>query len=66
MTPDNKWSSFKAGDLVEVWSDGVPRYSAQVDDHSEDGEMVWIIETRTAARRLLLRSDNVALYRLSA
>ncbi|WP_458106606.1 hypothetical protein [Arthrobacter sp. R3-55] len=37
-------------------------FTAYVDDRTEDGEVLWVIEERIGTRRLLLRSDDATLY----
>lgn len=61
--PEHRWGSLEAGSRIEVRAkDSVPS-TARVDEVSEDGLLIWIIEDRTGRRKLLLREDDVALYR---
>ncbi|MCO4252156.1 hypothetical protein [Pseudarthrobacter raffinosi] len=57
-----QWSFFKPGDRVEIWAENLFLFSARVDDRTDDGEVLWVIEERTGMRRLFLRSDGVTLY----
>lgn len=57
-----EWHFFKSGGRVEIWSMNTFLFAARVDDRTEDGEVVWVIEERTGMRRLFLRSDKVTLY----
>lgn len=57
-----QWNFFKQGDRVEAWSMDSFLFTAYVDDRTEDGEVLWVIEERIGARRLLLRSDHITLY----
>jgi hypothetical protein len=57
-----EWHFFKNGDRVEVWSMNTFLFAARVDDRTEDGEVLWVIEECTGMRRLFLRRDKVTLY----
>ncbi|WP_214971570.1 hypothetical protein [Arthrobacter sp. ISL-5] len=50
------------GEMVEVWAGGSYAYMAYIDDRSNDGQLLWIIEDGTATRTLFLRDDNITLY----
>ncbi|WP_139025197.1 hypothetical protein [Paenarthrobacter nitroguajacolicus] len=60
--PLQHWETLNPGDLVEVWSEGRILHLAYVDDLSEDGRIVWLLESGTASRRLFLREDAITLY----
>ena len=57
-----EWHFFKNGDRVEIWSMNTFLCAARVDDRTEDGEVLWVIEECTGMRRLFLRRDKVTLY----
>ncbi|YCK79633.1 hypothetical protein M1D89_00945 (plasmid) [Arthrobacter sp. D3-18] len=60
--PFQNWEALAPGDLVEVWSEGTALHYAYVDDLSENGSIVWLVEDGTGSRRLVLRSDPITLY----
>lgn len=57
-----EWHLFRSGDRVEIWSLNTFMCSGHVDDRTDDGEILWVIEERTGTRRLFLRSDKVTLF----
>lgn len=61
--PVRKWNILRPGDFVEVWSMDSYLYLAFVDDLSEDGDIIWLVEDGTGSRRLFIRGDAVTLYR---
>lgn len=60
--PLRNWEALSPGDLVEVWSEGTVLHYAYVDDVSEGGSVVWLVENGTGSRRLFLQNDPVTLY----
>ena len=60
--PLQHWETLTSGDLVEVRSGGTILYYAHVDDLTEDGTIVWLVEYGTVTRRLFLRDDKVTLF----
>ena len=60
--PVLEWASLQYGDLVEVWSYDSFLYAAYVDDRSDDGGLIWVIENGAGCRRLFVRDDPVVLY----
>lgn len=61
--PVRKWNILRPGDFVEVWSIDTYLYLAFVDDLSEDGQTIWLVEDGTGSRRLFIRGDAITLYR---
>lgn len=60
--PVQEWASLEPGDFVEVSPGGTFLYAAYVDDRSDDGELIWVVEDGTGCRRLFVRDDPVLLY----
>jgi hypothetical protein len=60
--PVQGWASLQYGDCVEVWSIDSFLYAAYVDDRSDDGQLIWVVENGTGCRRLFVRDDPVTLY----
>jgi hypothetical protein len=60
--PVQDWASLQPGDSVEVSSVDSYLYAAYVDDRSDDGELIWVVENGTGCRRLFVRDDPVLLY----
>jgi hypothetical protein len=60
--PVQDWASLRPGDCVEVSSVDSSLYAAYVDDRSDDGELIWVVENGTGCRRLFVRDDPVMLY----
>lgn len=60
--PVREWGSLQHGECVEVWSIESFLYAAYVDDRSDDGRLIWVIENGTGYRRLFIRDDPVMLY----
>lgn len=58
-----QWNILRPGEFVELWSGDSYLYLALVDDLSEDGKIIWLIEDGTGSRRLHIRGDAVTLYR---
>lgn len=58
------WAATEVGQPVEVRTSDRPLTKAEVDDRSEDGRLLWVTARPTGVRSLLVRGDNVALYRL--
>jgi hypothetical protein len=61
INPIEEWNCLTHGDSVDIWSFGSFLYTGYVDDRTDDGQVIWVIECETAVRRLFLRSD-VTLY----
>jgi hypothetical protein len=60
--PVQEWASLQPGDCVEVSSVDYSLYAAYVDDRSDDGGLIWVVENGTGCRRLFVRDDPVLLY----
>jgi hypothetical protein len=60
--PVHGWASLQHGDCAEVWSNDSFLYAAYVDDRSDNGQVIWVIENGTGSRRLFVRDDPVTLY----
>lgn len=60
--PVRRWDSLQHGEYVEVWSLNSFLYAAYVDDRTDDGRLIWVIENGTGARRLFVRGDPIILY----
>jgi hypothetical protein len=60
--PVREWASLRHGDRVDVWSNNSFRYTAYVDDRTDDGRLIWLIENGTGSRRLFVHEDPVTLY----
>jgi hypothetical protein len=56
------WVSLQHGECVDVWSIDSFLYAAYVDDRSDDGALIWVIQNGTGCRRLFVRGDPVTLY----
>lgn len=56
-----EWDRLIPGMLVEVWASGLKLHVAFVDEVTEDGSIIWLIERGLGSRRLFLSSD-VTLY----
>jgi hypothetical protein len=56
------WASLQPGDCVEVSRIDSSFYVAYVDDRSDDGELIWVVENGTGHRRLFVRDDPVLFY----
>lgn len=59
----NHWATLHPADWVEVWCGNSYSYIGYVDDRTDDGQIVWVIEDGTSTRRLYTRADTVELYR---
>ncbi|MBM6623527.1 hypothetical protein JTF08_18150, partial [Micrococcaceae bacterium RIT802] len=60
--PVQAWDSLQHGDRVSVWSLDSFLYTACVDDRTDDGRLVWVIENGPGGRRLIFRDDPVILF----
>jgi hypothetical protein len=60
--PVQDWASLQPGDCIEVSSADSFLYAAYVDDRSDDGELIWVVENGTGCRRLFVRDDPVMLF----
>lgn len=60
--PVQGWDSLQHGNCIEVWSNNSFLYLAYVDDRSDDGQLIWVVENGTGCRRLFVRGDPVTLY----
>ena len=56
------WASLQPGDCVEVSRVDSSLYVAYVDDRSDDGGLIWVVENGTGCRRLFVRDDPVLFY----
>ena len=60
--PVYDWASLQRGESVEVRSASPFGYAAYVDDLSDDGRLIWLIEKSTGSRRLFVHDDPITLY----
>lgn len=57
---ESTWKSLEPGDLVTLGRQGLEHYSGRVDDRTDDGRTIWVID-RIGDRRLFHIDDDYDL-----
>ncbi|WP_426301977.1 hypothetical protein [Arthrobacter sp. R-11] len=60
------WKSLERGDLVILSQDGVPCHHGSIDDRTEDGHTIWVIDDIGHRRLFHIEDDYDLMIALEA